>query len=111
MHFGTADLSRLPLSLRKLQADLFAALPLALPPGLHLQELDISCSRLLVDWTQLCTQVGAGQGSGPLWVNSSASCHPSTFLHPCCACCAQLEDFIIKLEVPFPPIHNVCLHS
>ena len=64
VHFGSADLSRLPASLETLTADLYLALPLALPPGLRLQELDVSCSRLLVDWAQLCSQVrGDGAGS------------------------------------------------
>ncbi|PRW20190.1 hypothetical protein C2E21_9235 [Chlorella sorokiniana] len=55
--FGSADFSRLPLSLEVLQADLYMALPLALPPALRLQELDVSAARMLVDWDQLCSQV------------------------------------------------------
>lgn len=57
VHFGTADLSRLPASLKRLQADLYSALPLSLPPGLHLEQLDIAAARLLVDWPTLCSQV------------------------------------------------------
>jgi len=39
------------------------ALPLALPPGMRLQELDVSAARILIDWGQLCSQVGgAGRG-------------------------------------------------
>ena len=41
-----------------LHADLYVALPLALPPALRLKELDVSATRLLVDWGQLCSQVG-----------------------------------------------------
>jgi hypothetical protein len=62
--FAGADLTRLPRSLRTLSADLDAVLPLRLPEGLVLEELNLATSRLLVDWGRLCKQVGVGVGEG-----------------------------------------------
>lgn len=48
-----------------LQADLYMALPLALPPALRLKELDVSAARMLIDWGQLCSQVSGLGGEMP----------------------------------------------
>lgn len=53
-----------PACWQVLQADLYMALPLALPPALRLKELDVSAARMLIDWGQLCSQVGGGLDIG-----------------------------------------------
>ena len=57
--FGSAELSRLPLSLETLHLDVYIAVPLLLPAALRLQELVVSAYHILVDWQQLCGQASA----------------------------------------------------
>lgn len=54
--------------------DVYSALPLALPEGLVLQELTLVCTRLLVDWTKLCCQVGRGQPMQPFNLHYCVAC-------------------------------------
>lgn len=78
--FGGADLTRLPLSVVTLHADVDMVLPLVLPPELRLEELTLTTTRLLCDWAQLCKQVRVRvRQARVVWYSLAASC--ATNLH------------------------------
>ena len=104
--FGSADLARLPASLECLDADLYTALPLALPPGMQLQELTLTSSRLLVDWALLCTQVGRGGWDAPV-----LPCLPillGAVALGCCACRQASAPADRHLTRASQPRHAMC---